>query len=601
MKKATILLGCLILCGLISVVNAQTRHKDPPFMVAMSTEKPLTIDGKLDENDWQRRIFSINFRAKYVPDDGSYSVSGSDLPTRTLVGTKGYSDTSSAALFFLHKGTELYVGLKSTDSSVCKRWGSWEGDGLYIKVKSKAGLEIEYKLMYNSDTATTRAVLETSANAPSSSAIGASYNFTGTIPNDNTSKDKGYSLELNIHLAKLGYTVIDTIPIVVTVMDPDFYTKTEVDTTAPAKVQFYKSWWGSEWGASYSKLILGDTPIAEAYATTKAITLDGKLDEPEWNHVPSIVIAPGSKDATGWYYMQWGDTLNTYDDPSTTIVKFLHKGTDLYIGYISNDSSVGNINAYSAGWEADGIDIWMRDKFSIPDKAHRQEIQMIYTSFDTTKTAPLILNTFIPTPTSVEGASYNLPGTVPMSERAGKDRGYSGELVIHGADWGYAAGDTMLMAIIMWDMDHGSPDVTDGTPNHFTDYAKAWWGCEWAEPGPTGFDKYYLYRGVVLSPTQVQAVGEEHQILPIEFSLGQNYPNPFNPSTTISYSLTAESFVSLKVYDVLGQEVASLIQQKEKRGYHEVSFNANNLSSGVYLYRLEAGSLIATKKMILMK
>lgn len=107
MKKATILLGCLILSGLISVVNAQKQHKDPPFMVAMSTEKPLTIDGKLDENDWQRRIFSINFRAKYVPDDGSYSVSGSDLPTKALVGTKGYSDTSSAALFFLHQGTEL--------------------------------------------------------------------------------------------------------------------------------------------------------------------------------------------------------------------------------------------------------------------------------------------------------------------------------------------------------------------------------------------------------------------------------------------------------------------------------------------------------------
>ncbi len=602
MKKVTIFVFSLFLYCLVNTTYAQKLHKNPEFMVAMSAEKPITLDGKLNEDDWQRRIFSLNFRAKYIPDDGSYSVTGFDLPTKTLAGTKGYTDTTSAPLYFLHRGTDLYIALRSSDSSVCKRWGAWEGDGLYIRIKNKAGQDVEFKLIYNSDTATTRAVFETSGNAPAGAGDGVSYNFPGTIPNNNTGSDKGYSLEMIVHLDKLGYTTADTIPIAVTVMDPDYYTSTETEVTQPAKVQFYKSWWGSEWGGTYGKIILGDTPLAVAYSTTKAITLDGKLDEAEWKNALSIVIAPGSKDATGWYYMQWGDTLNVYDDPSSTVVKFLHKGTDLYIGYVSNDSSVGNINAYNSGWEADGIHIWMRDKFSIPDKNHRQEIKMTYVEFDTTLPAKLELGQWVPTPTSVEGASYNMPGTVPMSERAGKDRGYSGELVLHGADWGYAAGDTMLMAIIMWDMDHGSPDVVDGSPNHFTDYGKAWWGSEWAEPGATGFDKYYLYRGVVLSPTSVPvSVGEDRQTLPKEFSLEQNFPNPFNPTTFFSYQLAAVSDVSLKVYDVLGKEVATLVNEVKKAGTYSIRFDASKLSSGVYLYRLEAGSFISTKKMILMK
>ena len=89
--------------------------------------------------------------------------------------------------------------------------------------------------------------------------------------------------------------------------------------------------------------------------------------------------------------------------------------------------------------------------------------------------------------------------------------------------------------------------------------------------------------------------------VPERFVLEQNYPNPFNPATTIKYDLPSKSFVSLKIYDVLGTEVASLVNEEEGEGEHSVSFNANELSSGVYFYRLAAGNFNETKKMLLTK
>ncbi len=88
---------------------------------------------------------------------------------------------------------------------------------------------------------------------------------------------------------------------------------------------------------------------------------------------------------------------------------------------------------------------------------------------------------------------------------------------------------------------------------------------------------------------------------PVEFFLGQNYPNPFNPSTTIKFGLATDSKVMLRVFDVTGQEVMTLINKDMKAGHHEVSFNASKLNSGVYFYKLEAGSFSSIKKMMLIK
>jgi hypothetical protein len=85
------------------------------------------------------------------------------------------------------------------------------------------------------------------------------------------------------------------------------------------------------------------------------------------------------------------------------------------------------------------------------------------------------------------------------------------------------------------------------------------------------------------------------------FTLRQNYPNPFNPSTTISYQLPMQSYVTLKVFDMQGKEVATLVNSVEQPGDKSVNFNANKLASGVYYYRLQVGNFIETKKLVLLK
>ena len=94
---------------------------------------------------------------------------------------------------------------------------------------------------------------------------------------------------------------------------------------------------------------------------------------------------------------------------------------------------------------------------------------------------------------------------------------------------------------------------------------------------------------------------EKNKIIPTGFALMQNYPNPFNPSTNIRYEISSAEFVSLKVYDVLGNKVATLINKEIAPGSYDVTFDASRLSSGIYFYTLQAGSFGETKKMILMK
>jgi parallel beta-helix repeat protein len=93
----------------------------------------------------------------------------------------------------------------------------------------------------------------------------------------------------------------------------------------------------------------------------------------------------------------------------------------------------------------------------------------------------------------------------------------------------------------------------------------------------------------------------KENVIPKEYELFNNYPNPFNPTTTIRYGLPKDGFVTLKVYDILGREVATLVNEYEAAGSYIVTFNAGNLASGIYIYQLKSGGFVANKKLILMK
>jgi hypothetical protein len=97
------------------------------------------------------------------------------------------------------------------------------------------------------------------------------------------------------------------------------------------------------------------------------------------------------------------------------------------------------------------------------------------------------------------------------------------------------------------------------------------------------------------------ATSVDDQNLPGEFKLLQNYPNPFNPSTSITYSIPVKSDVTVKIFDILGKEIKTLVNESKDAGSYSINFNASELSSGVYFYTIKAGKFTETKKMALIK
>jgi ligand-binding sensor domain-containing protein len=105
-------------------------------------------------------------------------------------------------------------------------------------------------------------------------------------------------------------------------------------------------------------------------------------------------------------------------------------------------------------------------------------------------------------------------------------------------------------------------------------------------------------RPLSATPTYVEKISST---IPLTSVLNQNYPNPFNPSTAITFSLRAKSFVSLKIYDLIGREVAIIVSEELAAGVYTRKWNASNIPSGIYFYRLQAGSFTETRKLVLLK
>jgi hypothetical protein len=116
--------------------------------------------------------------------------------------------------------------------------------------------------------------------------------------------------------------------------------------------------------------------------------------------------------------------------------------------------------------------------------------------------------------------------------------------------------------------------------------------------------EHYKLVGAIINGTTygtIVSAKDYGEVIPRLFVLTQNYPNPFNPATKIKYQIPELSFVTLKVYDVLGNETVTLVNGEKQIGSYELEFNAKHSPSGVYFYRLEAGSFVETKKMVLLR
>jgi len=569
----------LFFCS-INVV-AQT-HSDPPYIQVVSTAEPMNVDGVLDETDWLKRFDYLVYKAGSLPGDVIYTV------TDTLTVKPLYTDTTTTFVKFLHNGLDLYISLQSDDHSVGKFGTSWEGDGLFMKIKDASGVPVEYKLYFNLGGINPDIHYEEPANYPGSGE-GAAWKPASTIVNDTSQVDSGYTAEMVIHLDQLGYTdPYGDIEVAINIFDPDGYLD-NMDPYGPVG-SYWKSWWGSEWGSEFRILRLSDPQLVSAIKTTDNINLDGKLDEAFWNGAEQVVVGIGSNKSTGGYYMQWNNPLNAYTDQSMATIKFVHNGTDLYLGVISDDKSVCQ---WSPGWEADGLFLWMTNKGDyLPDPSQRMEIKNMYFGDSVGSSTDFQLSATVPTG-GAEGMSFEPLGTVTHTEVGGEDAGYSLEVVVHTDLFGYLDGDTVRLSTVIWDLDYSSADAYDSDTS---DYAPHWWGTQWAD---RTFEKYNLFRKVFLS--SATDVKDYNISSPITFQLLQNYPNPFNPTTTIRYSIPKGTKITLKVFDILGKEVATLVNEFKNAGSYYTDWKPSNIASGVYFYRLQAGDLVKTNKLIILR
>jgi len=340
---------------------------------------------------------------------------------------------------------------------------------------------------------------------------------------------------------------------IVTTGDTLLYLKGKtLTTTGTAKVEF----------ASF--LFNSGTPIASASAAQVVIG--------QANVAPTLTLSP----AQSLYTVNEGVALNI------TLV-----GADANTGDVLTYSFAGGVGAAISpagkfSWTPDytqGRSAPYSVKFTVTDKAGLSASVTVAVKVNNVNRAPQFTSEI---PSGETVTVHIAPNPVP----------YEFAFAAEDAD-----GDALTFSLIA--APTGSSITSDG---HFS------WVATSDQAGKSFVVTVEVTDGsLTATSTQVVKVNEtivgvkEEEGVPSEYTLMQNYPNPFNPSTSIRFGIPTESHVKLTVFNILGQEIAVLVDREMSAGYHKVNFNASKLNTGMYMYKIEASNFVSVKKMLLVK
>jgi hypothetical protein len=405
-------------------------------------------------------------------------------------------------------------------------------------------------------------------------------------------------------------------------------------------------------GILYSQGVV-DPAQLPVYVTTNAITVDGQLNEAAWSvDVPYVMFKKdGVPTGNGNTPTAGVEVKPPYTDASTTKVKFLRSGFNLYIALDSDDKQVCRFD-----WEGDGMFMKIKDATGANEYEIKNYVGLV------AGVPAFVYETNAPAGVT-EGVGYARTGTT-IYDSTNNDNGYTSETLIRLDQLGFTDPlAPITLTIVIFDPDNYSLGAPAWGPNG--NFYKQWWGSEWggtyrilqpqaafvpveftsfaaipvakgvelrwstaSETNNSGFEiqrsldnssfstlGFVDGRGTTSDKTEYSFIdnneisglyyyrlrqidfdgkSEYSQTVqvdvqaPVNFSLSQNYPNPFNPSTTISFGLPVASQVQIVVFDMLGREVATVVNKDFAQGTHQVVFDASSLSSGTYVYQLNS-------------
>ena len=618
MKSRLFMIVVLVLV-LFVPVYAQPARTDVKW--ARQTTETMVVDGQLNEASWAAaESVKINFGLDNgMPGSGWFVENGLQHPT----------DSTHATVKFLVKGDSLYVGIVVLDKSVGGGpFNRFDGVLSNLRQRDQTKRPVDAGEMFYAWVKETWA--DTMADAPGrmpffggawgsspyaprpDSLARATWTAATTVQgtqNDDADVDVGYTMEFRANLRSRGYDVTqssgDIIQYSMSIYDADY--QWPLDTLLQAG---NRSWFQCPWGNNnayghirlYSRpdvtVSSGAVPVVPPELTVPGsnypnVTIDGRLTEAIWNspNVGKIQIQFGNSTIRNAYPStaptrsgQFQPTVNGGQaavlDPSLATVKYFYKADTLFVGLDVQDGVVQDAGTGEARW--DGF------RFSINERVNRDGSHVLYPRALTFRIAGSGTNLILtrledlaPDPGAWDSAATKVllavalkGGTTIDTLGAQQDSGYTAEYRINLRELGYPAGrgdGALFFGATLYDGDSFTPaSASYGT--------RTWFMRERASSD----SPIWAY----MDPSVVLAVGGQGSAVPEKFALIGNYPNPFNPATTIKFVMPSRSDVTLEVFNVLGQLVATQVLADQEAGEHALQFNGANLASGMYQYRL---------------
>lgn len=448
------------------------------------------------------------------------------------------------------------------------------------------------------------------------------------IANDDThGDDTGYTIEMRLDAAALGYDFTqdggDKMAWNIALNDRDFAWPSDEDTNYLSRV-----WWQNQWGNNFNEgaayihgapavTVNSDAPeVVEPEFTIRngemfdAPEIDGSLDDEVWERVetsfyvqyqPEQSLIDQNPEIARYYMFYFRPDINGDDnaalvvDPSIAEFKMFFRDQTLYVGIDVDDQAISGTSAEGG---MDGVYFFLRSRDSLTTQGTLATMRFDF-SVDSSGAVrygsdALAFNQEDP---STVQAAVSLKGASTPADPSDVDEGYQIEIAIDlPAVLGYPEdlGDGMLWTAM---------NFLDGDflESQNDSYATRTWVI--TERGGDGASIYGYLDPTAVIGTAVDDVAE----LPATIELDGNYPNPFNPSTTISYALPHAGDVTIRIFDALGRNVQVVEAGAQSSGRHELAFEANELASGAYFYRIDLTDALgnemvsAVGRMILVK